>query len=150
MYIILFFLQYGYREALELKEKKLLYLRAPHKFHIPMKKWNRRWLSFRIGMGLYYEPNVRIRTMLDGKYKVVDNCISEILPWLFVGKVETAANEEFLASRKFTHIMNVTDCVSILFFIILLLLLFVIVKITGIYVYVQVYIYCSFHLCAYL
>lgn len=96
-------------EALNMKEKKLMYVRQPHGFHKAMKKWSRRFLAFRVAMGLYYEPNVKLRSMLTGHYKVIDHSISEILPWLHIGKVETAQNEEFLIKHKFTHILNVTD-----------------------------------------
>ena len=95
-----------------MKERKLLYLRTPHHFHASTPKWKRRWLAWKLSSGYYNEPNIRIRSLLGGKYKVVDNCISEILPWLYIGKVETAQNETFLADRKFTHILNCTDSVS--------------------------------------
>lgn len=95
-----------------MKEKKLLYLRTPHSFHAPLTKWKRRWLAWKLSSGYYTEPNIKIRSLLGGKYKVVENCISEILPWLYIGKVETAQNETFLTDRKFTHVLNCTDSVS--------------------------------------
>lgn len=96
-------------EAINIKEKKLLYNRQPYKFHAAVSKWARRGLAFRLSTGLYSEPNVKLRSMMSGQYKLIDHSVSEILPWLYIGKVETAQNEGFLLAHKFTHILNVTD-----------------------------------------
>ena len=59
-------------------------MRAPHLLHIPYTKWKRRFLAAKLGLGLYYEPNIKIRSTVTGKYEVMDHCISEILPWLYI------------------------------------------------------------------
>jgi len=100
-----------YSEAVSIKEKKLLYNRQPHKYHSAVSKWARRGLAFRLSTGFFSEPNVKLRSMLTGQYKLIEHSISEILPWLYIGKVETAQNEGYLLSQKFTHILNVTDSV---------------------------------------
>ena len=53
-----------------------------------------------------------IRSMLGGKYQIIHEGMSEILPWLYLGKVDTAFNEEFMITHKFTHIINATCDVS--------------------------------------
>ena len=95
-----------------MKDKKLLYLRQPHGSHAAKTKWGRRWLATRLTTGMYSEPNVKLRSTLGGRYRVVNYSISEVLPWLYLGKVETDQNEDFLTQHKFTHILNVTDSVS--------------------------------------
>ena len=109
------------RVALDQKEQKLLYLRTPQGFHEYYSKWRRRLLAFRLAAGWYKEPNVSIRSMLSGHYKIVEESVSEILPWLYIGKVETANNESFLITHKFTHVLNITNTVSpyLLIFIVL-------------------------------
>lgn len=98
-----------FREANNIKEKKLIFNRQPHKFHAAVSKWSRRGLAFRLATGMYVEPNVKLRSMLSGQYQVIDHSISEILPWLYIGKVETAQNESFLTTHRFTHVLNVTE-----------------------------------------
>jgi len=79
--------------CLELKEKRLLRTRSPAVFHRPVSSYDRRMLALK----LFFNIGKREREM------------TEILPWIYVGRVEPARSMYGLAKLGFTHIMNVTE-----------------------------------------
>lgn len=85
-----------YRAAvLDLKEKRLLRLRAPRVFHHPVSAHRRRMLALKLFFGI----GKREREM------------TEILPWLILGRVDPTRNMYSLAKLGVTHILNCTeDC----------------------------------------
>lgn len=78
---------------LELKEKRLLRTRQPWMYHTPVSTFQRRKLALKLALNV----GKRGREM------------TEILPWLLLGKVEPARNMYGLAKLGVTHILNVTD-----------------------------------------
>ena len=79
--------------VLDLKEKRLLRLRAPRVFHRPVSAFQRRMLAFKLFFGI----GQRDREMTD------------ILPWLILGRVDPTRTMYSLAKLGVTHILNCTD-----------------------------------------
>ena len=83
-----------YKETcLELKEKRLLRTRHPVLYHRPVSAFQRRSLALK----LFVNFGKREREM------------TEILPWLIIGRVEPSRSMYGLAKLGVTHILNVTE-----------------------------------------
>ena len=78
---------------LDLKEKRLLRSRQPWTYHIPVTTYRRRSLALK----LYLNVGERAKEM------------TEVLPWLLMGRVELSRNMYGLAKLGVTHILNATD-----------------------------------------
>lgn len=83
-------------QVLEIKEKKVLSTRNTDHFHKHYTLWERRKLALKISFGYTGK-----------KEKGLEDC-TFILPWLIIGRRETASNMQLLLKMDITHILNVT------------------------------------------
>lgn len=81
-------------ELLDIKERKLLATRNTLPYHQVLSKWQRRKLAWKV----YY-----------GWLGKRDKEITEVLPWLLLGRREVSSNQALLLKLGVTHILNMTS-----------------------------------------
>jgi hypothetical protein len=87
-------------ELLEIKERKLLATRNTLQYHRDWSRWERRKLAFKVQYGWM------------GKR---DRDLTEVLPWLLLGRREVSNNQSLLLQMGVTHILNMTSDLPCLF-----------------------------------
>jgi hypothetical protein len=87
--------------SIYIKERKYVAGRCTARLHQPMSKFQ------------IYRRAIRVYWTLSSTR---DKPVSQILPWMFLGSKTHAANLRYLLDNGFTHILNVTQEVSDLFF----------------------------------
>lgn len=87
-------------ELLDIKERKLLASRNTLQYHREWSKWERHKQAFKVHYNWL------------GKR---DRDLTEVLPWLLLGRREVSANQSLLLKLGVTHILNMTSDLPCLF-----------------------------------
>lgn len=87
-------------ELLDIKERKLLATRNTLAYHKEWTRWQRRKLAWRVHYGWL------------GKR---DRDLTEVLPWLLLGRREVSSNQSLLLQMGVTHILNMTSDLPCIF-----------------------------------
>lgn len=81
-------------ELLDIKERKLTGTRNTTVYHREISKWERRRFAFRVACGLLGRRSREI---------------TEVTPWLLIGRKENATDLQLLLRLNITHILNVSS-----------------------------------------
>jgi hypothetical protein len=83
-------------ELLEIKERKLLATRKTQVYHREWSRWEKRKLALKVSLNWMGDKN---------------RDLTEVLPWLLLGRREVSTNQTLLLQMGVTHILNMTnDC----------------------------------------
>lgn len=94
---------------MEVKEKKLVAMRMPHKIHVSWNGYKKRWLAMKLANGYTGNPGYSWFSCFSNRKELEkQRWTSQILPWLYIGQLDSAQNKDKLIHEGFTHIINAT------------------------------------------